>query len=83
MHFYIYFIVEKEVGPIEAIKKSWNLTKGSFWNLFLFGLLSGGIQILGIVALLIGLVFTTPTVWIARAVVYEKLKANKSQKNLE
>ena len=83
LQFYGYFIVENEVGPIDAIKKSWNLTKGSFWNLFLFGLLSGGIQILGIVALLIGLVFTTPTVWIARAVVYEKLKANKSQKNLE
>jgi len=78
MQFYIYFIVEKEVGPIDAIKKSWNLTRGSFWNLFLFGLLSGGIQILGIVALLIGLVFTTPTVWIAQAVVYEKLKVTKS-----
>jgi len=78
MQFYIYFIVEKEVGPIEAIKKSWNLTKGSFWNLFLFGLLSGGVQILGVLVLLIGLVFTTPTVWIARAIVYEKLKATKS-----
>ena len=77
MQFYIYFIVEEEVGPIDAIKKSWNLTKGSFWNIFLFGLLAGGVQILGALALLVGLIFTTPTMWVAWAVVYEKLKAAK------
>ena len=78
MQFYVYFIVEEEVGPIDAIKKSWNLTKGSFWNIFLFGLLAGGVQILGALALLVGLIFTTPTLWVAWAVVYEKLKAAKA-----
>ena len=77
MQFYVYFIVEKEVGPIDAIKKSWNLTTGSFWNIFFFGLLTGGVQILGALALLVGLIFTTPTIWVAWAVVYEKLKAAK------
>ena len=76
--FYVYFIVEEEVGPIDAIKKSWNLTKGSFWNIFFFGLLAGGVQILGALALLVGLIFTTPTMWVAWAVVYEKLKAAKA-----
>lgn len=78
MQFYVYFIVEEEVGPIDAIKKSWNLTKGSFWNIFFFGLLAGGVQILGALALLVGLIFTTPTMWVAWAVVYEKLKAAKA-----
>ena len=78
MQFYVYFIVEEEVGPIDAIKKSWDLTKGSFWNIFFFGLLAGGVQILGALALLVGLIFTTPTMWVAWAVVYEKLKATKS-----
>ena len=78
MQFYVYFIVEEEVGPIDAIKKSWDLTKGSFWNIFFFGLLAGGVQILGALALLVGLIFTTPTMWVAWAVVYEKLKAAKA-----
>ena len=78
MQFYVYFIVEEEVGPIDAIKKSWNLTKGSFWNIFFFGLLAGVVQILGALALLVGLIFTTPTMWVAWAVVYEKLKAAKA-----
>ena len=76
--FFAYFIVENEIGPIDAIKKSWNLTKGSFWNIFLFGLLAVGVQILGALALLVGLIFTTPTMWVAWAVVYEKLKAAKA-----
>ena len=78
MQFYVYFIVEEEVGPIDAIKKSWNLTKGSFWNIFFFGLLAGVVQILGALALLVGLIFTTPTMWVAWAVGYEKLKAAKA-----
>ena len=78
LQFFVYFIVENEVGPIDAIKKSWNLTRGSFWNIFLFGLLAAAIQILGALALLVGLIFTTPTLWVAWAVVYEKLKAAKA-----
>ena len=81
--FFAYFIVDKEAGPIDAIKKSWNLTRGSFWNISLFGLLLAGFNILGALALLVGLIFTIPTTWVAWAVFYEKLKATKAPENLK
>lgn len=46
-----YFIVDKNMGPIEAIKASWALTKGSYnqmIGLLLIGMLCGFIPIIGV-----------------------------------
>lgn len=73
--FFGYFIIDKELGPIEALKRSSIITKGAKWDLFLFGLLTIGINILGVLALLIGLFATLPTTMVAYAFVYRKLLA--------
>ena len=71
--FFGYLIVDKGLGPIEALKESARITKGNKWNLFLFGILLGLIKILGALALLVGLFVTIPTAMIANAFVYRKL----------
>jgi uncharacterized membrane protein len=71
--FYGYFIVDKKLGPIEALKKSSLITKGAKWDLFLFGLMLFGINLLGALCLLIGLFATFPTAMVASAFVYRKL----------
>lgn len=71
--FFGYLIVDKGLGPIEALKESARITKGNKWNLFLFGILLGLINILGALALLVGLFVTIPTAMIANAFVYRKL----------
>lgn len=68
-----YLIVDKKLDAVSSIKKSWEMTKGVKWNLFLFGFLLGLINILGILALLIGLLITVPLTFIANAYVYRKL----------
>ena len=73
LQFFGYFIVDKKMGPVEALKASWAITKGSFWNLFLFGLVCIGVNILGVMALGIGLLVTIPTTMMAVAFVYRKL----------
>jgi uncharacterized membrane protein len=73
--FFGYFIVEKGAGPIEALKRSSSITMGAKWDLFLFGLLILGINLLGFLALLIGLFATIPTSMVAIAYVYRKLLA--------
>ena len=73
--FFAYFIIDKELGPIEALKKSGEITKGVKWNLFLFGLLLAGINLLGVLALLIGIFAAMPTTMVATAFVYRKLLA--------
>jgi len=71
--FYSYFIVDKDLGMIESLKKSAEVTKGASLDLALFGLMMIGINILGILALGIGLLATLPVTWLASAFVYRKL----------
>lgn len=73
--FFDYFIVDKKAGAVESLKKSYALTRGSGWNLFLFFLMVGGINLLGALALLVGLFATIPTTMVASAFVYRKLLA--------
>lgn len=73
LQFSEYLIVDKNLTAIDSIKKSWEMTKGVKWNLFLLGLLLGLINILGILALLVGTLITVPLTLIANTYVYKKL----------
>jgi hypothetical protein len=73
LQFYRYFIVDKGSGITESLKKSWEITRGSAWNLFLFGLLLGLINLAGTLFFLIGLFATIPTTMVATAFVYRQL----------
>lgn len=75
--YFVYFIVDKELTPIEALKASSRITKGVKWNLFLLGLELVAINILGFLALGVGLFLSIPTSMIAKAHVFRKLSAKK------
>lgn len=62
----------------EAIKKSYQMTKGHKWRIFLLVLVLSGINILGFLALFVGLLVTIPLSGIAMSALYEKFK-NKSE----
>ena len=68
-----YLVIDKGYKPIEAIKKSGQITKDAKWSLLLLGLLSGLINVLGAIALVVGLFATVPTTMVAKAFVYRKL----------
>ncbi len=70
---YQYVIVDQGLGPLEALRRSAALTRGVRWDLFLFGLLLFGINLLGALALGIGLFVTVPTTMVALAYVYRQL----------
>jgi len=68
-----FLIIDEDLGPIDALKKSAELTDGSKWNLFLFDILIGLINILGALAFFVGLLVTIPLSLIASAYVYRTL----------
>ena len=74
--FYGYLIVDEGLGPIEALKKSSVMTRGTKWHLLLFGSLLTGMNFLGALCLLVGLSATVPTSMVAGAFVYRKLLAD-------
>lgn len=68
-----YLIVDKNLPPVEAIKKSWEMTKRNTWNLFFFGILLFLVNVLGAILLLVGLFVTVPLTMLATTFVYRKL----------
>jgi uncharacterized membrane protein len=74
LQFYGYLIIDKGMGAIEALQESGNLTQGVKINLFLFGLGLMALNILGALALGVGLFITIPMTWIASAYVYRRLQ---------
>ena len=58
--FVVCFIVDQDSGASESISQSWTLSKGHFWFIFVLFLIILGLNILGAMALFIGLLFTVP-----------------------
>jgi hypothetical protein len=73
LEMYPYFIVDKNMGPIESLKASRTLTKGVRWQLFCFGVLLILFNLAGLLCLVVGLLFTFPATSIASVYVYDQL----------
>lgn len=60
-----YLIIDREMEVTEALNKSWEMTKGYGWNIFLMGFLAFWIVILGLLALIFGVIISG--IWISTA----------------
>lgn len=69
-------VIDKEFGPIVALEKSWQLTKGNRGRLLWFSLIAAGVNVLGFLALMVGLLATIPMTMFASLLVYRKLFAD-------
>ncbi len=72
-YFFDYLIIDKGLGPIDALEKSSEITRGVKLDLFTFGILLGILNLLGLLCLLVGLFVTIPVTMVATAFVYRKL----------
>jgi uncharacterized membrane protein len=71
--FFGYLIVDRNLGAVEALKRSWAITRGATWDLAIFSVLLMLINMLGLLALGVGLLITAPISLLAIAFVYRKL----------
>lgn len=71
--FVTYLIVDKGMSPNEALHKSGEITNGSKWQLFWFGIVLGLINIVGALIFFVGLLFTIPLTMLAMTYVYRRL----------
>jgi uncharacterized membrane protein len=70
-----YIVVDRALGPVDSLKESWRITKGNKWRIFLLGLALLGINILGIIALVVGLLVSVPITLLAVVHAYRYLQA--------
>lgn len=72
--FYNQEIVDKQRAPVDALKRSWEITNGHKMNLAVLGLILAGVALLGAAACCVGwLLVSMPITIIASAYVYLKL----------
>ena len=58
--FTTFIVIERELGPVEAMTESRRITRGYKWPLLGFGLLLVLINLLGLVALVVGILVSIP-----------------------
>ena len=73
LSFVPYLVVDRGLGPIEALKESWRITKGHKWQLLLLLLALVGINLLGVLALIVGIFVTVPITMLAFAHAYRTI----------
>jgi len=71
--FAYYFVVDKDMGPIEALKASSKLTRGSRWDIFGFDIMVILVSVLGLLCCCVGLLVAMPVCSVASALVYRRL----------
>ncbi len=81
--FYEIAIVDKKMGAIESLKDSWRITKGNALKIFILILFLIIINILGALAILIGLLITVPITALSLTYVYRKLSESYKEEEPE
>ena len=69
----LYIIVDQRCGPIEALTRSWELTRGNLLAILGLVLAAMAILLLGLLAACIGLVFAWPLIMLMQAVTYLRI----------
>ena len=67
---YSHFIVDKDCGIMESFSLAGEASKGNMGETFLLALIGLGLGILGILMLCIGILFTTPVIYLAGTIAY-------------
>jgi hypothetical protein len=60
-----YLVMDRQLDPIKAVEKSWQMTYGHGWKIFGMGIVSFFLIILGLVLMIVGVLFSA--MWISAA----------------
>lgn len=74
-----FIVVDRGMGAVDAIKESVRITEGNRLQLFLFMIVIAVVNLLGVVALLVGLLVTIPVSGLAVVYVYRTIGHKASE----
>lgn len=74
-----YIVIDKGLDPIDALKESARITRGSRWELLLFLLVILLLNIAGVILLFVGLLVTIPVTALAMVHAYRVLEHRASE----
>lgn len=68
-----YYVVDQELAPVEAVQESWNATTDQKLTCLLLGVLSTVIMLIGVLALIVGVIPAVMLVYLMQASAYRQL----------
>ncbi len=77
LKFYDYLIVDQGLNPIEALKRSWVMTKNHTWDILVLLFVLMLLNFIGSLIVFVGLIVTVPISVMATVMVYRKLVEKK------
>ena len=72
-----YLVVDRKMGATDAMRESWQMTRGHGWKVFLIGLLGIPIFILGLFCLILGAVIAVMWITLAYASLYHAVESGE------
>lgn len=76
-----YLVMDKELEPMKAVEKSWQMTRGHAWTIFFMGVLSFFIIIAGFIAFFVGIIFSAMWINSAFATLYQSVMNQDEENN--
>lgn len=74
-----YLVMDQKMDVMDALKASWDMTRGHGWSIFAMGLLAIPIVIAGLIMLFVGVFISIMWITAAFAVIYHAVCLEKSQ----
>mgnify|MGYP003338241234 FL=1 len=65
-----FLVVDRRLGPIAALQQAWEITRPNLATIFLMGLITFGLQMLGVITCYIGFIITVPLILLMFTVGY-------------
>lgn len=69
----MYLVLEDDLGITDTLRKAFDMTKGYRWHIFVVGVALIGINILGLIALIVGIIFTGAFSLLVGAALFDEL----------
>lgn len=76
-----FLVMDKDLEPMQAVERSWQMTKGHGWKVFWMGILSFFIFIAGAIVFLVGVIISFMWVHAAFATLYQTVLNEKDDEN--
>ena len=78
LQYYTMFILEEDANPIQALQRSWKLTREQTWPLLLVNLSMIGLALIGMLLLFVGLFVAIPVIYGMYVIIYRNLSTSPS-----
>lgn len=74
-------VMDKNLEPMKAVEKSWQMTKGHGWKVFWMAIISFFIIIAGLIAVFVGMIFSFIWIHAAFATLYQSILNQSEDEN--